>query len=61
MGRSSGFRITLLTAPSHPDLPEKWHHAVFVPDHSGGSTTDFHRFPFKPFLPTHLRKQGATQ
>jgi len=52
-GRSSGLRIILITAPSHSDLSEKWHIAVFVPDHSGGPATDFHRLPFMSFRTTH--------
>jgi len=45
-GRSSDSRITLLTAPSHPVKTGQWQIAVFVPDHSGGSVPDFHRFPY---------------
>ncbi len=42
-GRSPGFRILLLTAPSrrHPPVVT----AAFVPGHSGGSAPDSHRLP----------------
>jgi hypothetical protein len=47
MGRSSGFRIILLAAPSHPSASSgQWLQvAAFVPGHSGGSATDLHRLP----------------
>jgi hypothetical protein len=41
--RSSGFRITLLAAPSHPC--EQWHSAAFVPGYGGGSATASNRLP----------------
>ena len=42
-GRSPGFRIILLTAPSRRHPPVVM--AVFVPGHSGGSAPDSHRLP----------------
>jgi hypothetical protein len=45
--RSSGFRIVLLTAPSHPF--GQWQSAVFVPGYGGGSATDFNRLPYRIF------------
>jgi type III secretory pathway component EscS len=45
-GRSSGFRIRLLTAPSHLALTRQWHGAAFVPDYSGGTTPEFNGIPF---------------
>ena len=56
-GRSSGSRIILLAAPSHPGIapnsgPERAvscaRCAAFVPDHSGGTATELHRLPFTP-------------
>ena len=49
-GRSSGSRILLQTAPSRPACENYSHEpvvliAVFVPDHSGGSAPESHRFP----------------
>jgi hypothetical protein len=41
-----GFRIVLLTAPSLSVIAEKWHFAVFVPDHSGGPAPDLHEVPY---------------
>ncbi len=38
-GRSSGSRIILLSAPSHPASAKQWHRAEFVPGHSGGTAT----------------------
>jgi hypothetical protein len=38
-GRSSGSRIILLSAPSHPTSAKQWHCAEFVPGHSGGTAT----------------------
>jgi len=32
---------------------EQWHMAAFVPDHSGGSVPDFHRFPYYALLGHH--------
>jgi len=47
-GRSSDFRIFLLTAPSlQAFVVWKWHSAAFVPGHSGGPVPDFHRFPLR--------------
>jgi|GEM_PF-6295107 hypothetical protein len=53
MGRSSGFRIGLLTAPSRParsrcgrDLRRTVVFAAFVPGYSGGTATDSHRLPY---------------
>ena len=43
--RSSGFRITLLTAPS-PRLAARMANAAFVPDYSGGTAVDLHHLPF---------------
>jgi hypothetical protein len=45
MGRSSGFRFVLLAAL--PIIADSGFSA-FVPGHSGGSATDFHRFPSSP-------------
>jgi hypothetical protein len=45
--RSSGFRIVLLAAPSHPS--GQWRVAVFVPGYGGGSATDFNRLPYFNF------------
>ena len=42
-GRSPGFRIILLTAPSRRHPPVVM--AAFVPGHSGGSAPDSHRLP----------------
>ena len=45
--RSSDSRIVLPAAPSRPiGLSGQWLRAAFVPDHSGGSVPEFHRFPF---------------
>ena len=41
--RFSGFRIVLLTAPSHRF--RQWHLAVFVPGYGGGSATASNRLP----------------
>jgi hypothetical protein len=46
MGRSSGFRIGLLAAPSRLALTRQWLLAAFVPGYSGGTATDLHRFPY---------------
>jgi hypothetical protein len=32
---------------------EQWHGAAFVPDYSGGSVPDFHRFPYYALLKHH--------
>jgi len=53
--------------PDHPTgrafpfhLSEQWRHAVFVPDYSGGSTTDLHRLPFlSPYCPADTRRQSG--
>jgi len=51
--RSSGSRINLLAAPSHPDPSTSsglWtvdFYAAFVPGYSGGSATALHRLPLK--------------
>jgi len=45
-GRFSGFRICLLSAPSHQVSTRQWHIAEFVPDHSGGTAPDFNGIPF---------------
>ncbi len=42
-GRSSGSRIGLPVAPSHPLRTVA--SATFVPGHSGGTATDSHRLP----------------
>ena len=56
-GRSSGSRIILLAAPSHPRIAPNSgreragycaRRAAFVPDHSGGTATELHRLPFTP-------------
>ena len=50
-GRSPGFRIILLTAPSRRHPPVVM--AAFVPGHSGGSAPDSHRLPgLSPRKPT---------
>ena len=50
-GRSPGFRIFLLTAPSRRVAPVVM--AAFVPGHSGGSAPDSHRLPgLSPRKPT---------
>jgi len=56
LGRSSDFRIVLLTTPSRgidglhqispPTNRLQWLLAVFVPGHSGETATDLHRFPY---------------
>jgi len=50
LGRSSGFRIVLLAAPSRERRPDgPWLAVVmaaFVPGYSGGTATDLHRFPY---------------
>src|SRR3990172_8147399 len=51
-GRSSGFRIFLLAAPSR--LYRQWQIAAFVPGYSGGTSTDSHRLPLQPL------SRGAT-
>jgi len=43
-GRSSDLRINLLARPSHPF--GQWRYLAFVPDHSGGTATEFHRLPW---------------
>ena len=49
-GRFSGLRIILLATPSPRSRAlgavHEWHHVVFVPDYSGGSTVDSHHLPF---------------
>jgi hypothetical protein len=45
-GRSSGFRILLLAAPSRLASTRQWHPAAFVPDYSGGTTPDFNGIPY---------------
>jgi hypothetical protein len=47
-GRSSGSRINLLPAPSHPTSVKQWPRAGFVPGHSGGTATAHTVFPIKP-------------
>jgi hypothetical protein len=44
-GRSSDFRIILLTAPSRM-LKSSDIFAAFVPDYSGGPVLDFHEIPY---------------
>jgi len=44
LGRSSGYRITLLTAPSQAKSSVAI--AVVVPGYSGGTATDSHRLPY---------------
>ncbi len=46
IGRSSGFRFLLIAVL--PILSDSGYTA-FVPGHSGGSATDFHRFPLDPY------------
>jgi len=41
-GRSSGFRISLLFAPSHLIKTKQWYLANFVPVYSGGTAPDLH-------------------
>jgi hypothetical protein len=45
-GRSSGFRLTLLAAPSRS--VEQWHYAAVVPGYSSATATDFHRASLGP-------------
>ena len=45
-GRFSDSRISLLSAPSHPDLSRKWPHADFVPGHSGGTVEASYPLPY---------------
>jgi hypothetical protein len=47
-GRSSGSRINLLPAPSHPTSAEQWPRAGFVPGHSGGTATALPSSPLNP-------------
>ena len=50
-GRSSGFWISLLPAPSRDDfLNSQWLCAGFVPNYSGGTATASHRLPSFPFM-----------
>lgn len=42
-GRSSGFRIVLVAAPSRS--VEQWQNAAVVPGYSSATATDFHRLP----------------
>jgi hypothetical protein len=44
-GRSSGFRIILVFAPSHLINTKQWHPANFVPDYSGGTAPGLHGIP----------------
>ena len=46
LGRSSGFRIGLLAAPSRTSSSVA--SAAFVPGYSGGTATDSHRLPYSP-------------
>lgn len=46
IGRSSGFRIILLSAPSHFAEAKTVANADFVPDHSGGTAPGFNGIPF---------------
>jgi hypothetical protein len=49
LGRSSGFRVVLLVAPSRP-FPDSGFSATFVTGYSGGTATESHRLPFfSPF------------
>jgi hypothetical protein len=45
-GRSSGFRINLLFAPSHLIKTKQWYPANFVPGYSGGTAPDLHGIPY---------------
>ena len=45
-GRSSGFRINLLSAPSRSLEMLNSGFADFVPDHSGGTAPDFNGIPY---------------
>jgi hypothetical protein len=45
-GRSSGFRIKLLFAPSHLIKTKQWYLASFVPVYSGGTAPDSHGIPY---------------
>ena len=44
LGRSSGYRIDLLAAPSQAERSVAI--AVFVPGYSGGTATESHRLPY---------------
>jgi len=46
IGRFSGLRIILISAPSRVVKTMQWLLADFVPDYSGGTTSDFHGIPF---------------
>jgi hypothetical protein len=46
VGRSSGFRINLLFAPSRLIGIKQWYHAIFVPVYSGGTAPDSHGIPY---------------
>lgn len=46
-GRSSGFRIVRLTAPSRA-IHSTVALAAFVPGYSGGTATESHRLPYSP-------------
>ena len=52
LGRSSGSRISLLTAPSRASYSVAF--AVFVPGYSGGTATDSHRLPYSLVQTTSL-------
>lgn len=45
-GRSSDFRIILLSTPSRCALTKQWHSVDFVPDYSGGTMMASHHLPF---------------
>jgi hypothetical protein len=45
-GRSSGFRINLLFAPSHLIRTKQWYPANFVSVYSGGTAPDLHGIPY---------------
>jgi hypothetical protein len=57
-GRSSGFRIVLLAAPSRDSVAVAY--AAFVPGYSGGTATDLHRFPYS-FRPATSRRNTSRQ
>jgi hypothetical protein len=45
-GRSSDFRLILVSAPSHLVKTSQWHVADFVTGYSGGTALDFHGIPY---------------
>jgi hypothetical protein len=51
-GRSSGFRINLIFAPSHLIRTKQWYLANFVPVYSGGTAPELHGISYKALLGT---------